>query len=79
MLGKKVGVLWSKNETVIDLNIDLNRTLIHPNVFVRETTFRPLGRATPSIFLHALQIHQGLLEHTPRGSGVSPKTLIVKT
>jgi len=24
-------------------------------------------------FLHALEIHQGLLEHTPNGNGVPPK------
>ena len=46
--------------------------------FFRETTFRPLGSAAPSIFSHVLEIHQGLLAHTPSGAGVllPPKNLI---
>ena len=41
--------------------------------FFRETTFRPLGGAVPSNFLHALEIDQGLLAHTPKGDEVPPK------
>ena len=33
----------------------------------RETTFRPLGGAAPSNFLHALEIDPGYLAHTPKG------------
>ena len=40
--------------------------------FFRETTFRPLGGAAPSIFLHALEIDQALLTHTPIGMGSPP-------
>ena len=41
--------------------------------FFRETTFRPLGGAVPSYFLHALEIDQGLLAHTHKGVEVTPK------
>jgi len=46
--------------------------------FFRETTFRPLGGAAPSIFLHALEIDQALLTHTPIGMGFPQKIFIVK-
>ena len=41
--------------------------------FFRETTFQPLGGAVPSIFLHALEIDQGLLAHTLKGDEGPPK------
>ena len=37
------------------------------------TIFRPLKGAAPSIFLHALEIDQGYLAHTPAGTGVPQK------
>ena len=41
--------------------------------FFRETTFRPLGGAAPSNFLHELEIDQGLLAHTPKGDEGPPQ------
>jgi len=41
--------------------------------FFRETTFRPLGGAAPLKFLHALEIDQGVLAHTPKGDDGPPK------
>jgi len=49
--------------------------------FSREITFRPLGVLRYE-FLHALEINQDLLEHTPRGtpppSKKKKRKLIVK-
>jgi len=43
----------------------------------RETIFQPMGCCALN-FLHALEIDHALLAHTPRGTGVHPKILIVK-
>jgi len=48
--------------------------LTHPNCIIRQTIFRPLG-VLPLKFLHALEIDQGLLAHTPNGNGGPPKNL----
>jgi len=40
--------------------------LTYPSGIIRETAFRPVGGAGPQI-LHALEIDQGLLVHTPDG------------
>ena len=52
---------------------------IDHNLLFWETTFRPLGVLALQIFLHALEIDQGLLAHTPKGDeGPPKKNLIVK-
>jgi len=65
---KKVGVLRWTNEKVIDSN-----KFSHYWTSFRETIFRPLGGAAPwNFLLHTLEIEQGLLAHTRRGTGSPP-------
>ena len=48
--------------------------------FFQETIFRPLGGCCAMEFLHTLEINQGLVDHTRRGTGVHPPPKkIVKT
>jgi len=49
----------------------------HNVLFFPRLHFCPYGVLPPQI-LHALEIDQNLLPHTPRGTGVVPKILIVK-
>ena len=44
-----------------------------------DAIFQPLWRAACALkVLHALEIEAGLIAHTPRGTGVPPKNVIVK-
>jgi len=45
--------------------------LTYPN-WIFDTIFRPLG-VLPLKFLHAIEIDQGLLAHTPNGMWGAPK------
>ena len=51
---------------------------IDHNLLFWETTFRPSGGAGPSNFLHALEIGQGLIAHTPKGDEGPPKNFYRK-
>jgi len=67
---KKDGELWSINKKVIDANVDPPKLN-----FSTDYISGPLGSASPSNFytLHALEIDQVLLAHTPNGNGDAPK------
>jgi len=51
---------------------------IDHNVLFSGDYISALRGSCPLKFLHALQIDPGLLVHTPRGTGVAQKILIVK-
>ena len=64
---KKDGELWSTNKKVIGANVD-PRKLNFSTDYISA-----LRGCWPLKFLHALEIDQGLLAHTPNGDGGPPK------
>ena len=70
--GKRSGELWSTNYRDLIVSLDQLKCPF------QHTIFRPLEGAAPSNFLHALEIEEGLLVHTPRETAVPQKILIVK-
>jgi len=60
--------LWSTNKKVIDLHVD------PPKLNFSTDYISALRGCWPLKFLHALQIDQGLVAHTPNGNGV-PKNI----
>ena len=68
---KRVGELWSTNEKVIGANVD------PPKLNFSTDYISALRGCWPLKFLHAIEIDQGLLAHTPNGMGVPPKNLRV--
>jgi len=69
---KKSGELWSTNKKVLLANIE------PPKWIFGEDYISALRGCCPLKFLHALQIDQDYLAHTPSGTGVPQKILIVK-
>jgi len=68
---KKNGEVWSTNEKVIGANVD------PPTLNFSTDYISALRGCWPLKFLHAIEIDQGLLAHTPNGMGVPPKNLRV--
>ena len=64
---KKAGELWSTNEKVISANVD------PPKLNFSTDYISDLMGCWPLKFLHAIEIDQGLLAHTPNGMGGAPK------
>jgi len=64
---RKVGELWSTNKKVIGANVD------PPELNFATDYISALRGCWPLEFLHALEIDQGLLAHTPNGNGGAPK------
>ena len=71
VLRKKSGELWSTNYKELDVSLD------PPKLHFSGDYISALRRCWPLKFLHALEIDQGLLAHTPNGDEVfpSPKKL----
>jgi len=67
VLCKKSGELWSTNYRVLDMSLD------PPKLNFSGEYISALRGCWPLKFLHALQIDQGLLAHTPNGDGVPHK------
>ena len=51
---------------------------LHPNEHFSGDYISAFRGCCPLKFLHALQVHQGLLTHIPSGAGVPPKKIIVE-
>ena len=66
---KKGGELWSTNKKVIGAHVD------PPKLNFSTDYISALKGCWPLKFLHALEIDQGLLAHTPSGNGGPPKKL----
>ena len=66
---KKVGELWSTNKKVIDAHVD------PPKLNFLTDYISALVGCWPLKFLHALEIDQGLLAHTPNKNGGPPENL----
>ena len=64
---KKVGELWSTNKKVIGANVD------PPKLNLSTDSISALRGCWPLKFLHAIEIDQGLLAHTPNGMGCPQK------
>ena len=78
---KKIRVLWSTNVKVIDSNkFNVHPINVHPMDFYSGDYISAFRGCCAMKFLHALEIDQGYLAHTPTGTGVPPKkkNLIVK-
>ena len=69
---KKSGEFWSTNS--LEFHVSLDPLKMH---FLAYHSWTLSGCCALKI-LHALEIDQALLAHTPIGSGVPPKNLIVK-
>jgi len=64
---KKAGELWSTNKKVIGANVD------PPKLNYSTDYISALRGCWGLKFLHALEIVQGLLAHTPNGNGGAPQ------
>jgi len=64
---KEDGELWSTNKKVIDAHVDAPKWNFSRDYILARRGCWPLK------FLHALEIDQGLLVHTPNGDGSPQK------